>query len=99
MILDQIEHAFMTIGDKVIKVSGMQSKFDEYEQTSELVVKPRNKEPKLDTENRNSLNNRTKQAINDLCVERYGVEIDLRVEKKHMITQFLEIQKQDLKGD
>lgn len=64
--------------------------------TSELVVKPRPKEPKTEVETRRSLNNMTKQAICDLSVERYGVELNFRTEKKDLISQYLELQ--DLEG-
>ena len=63
--------------------------------TSELVVKPRSKEPKTILETRRSLNDMTKQAICDLSVERYGVELNFRTEKKELITQYLELQDQE----
>lgn len=94
MILDQLERAFMVIGDKVMSAGG-HTNFDDYEATSELVVKPRAVEPRPDLEDRKSLNNMTKQVICDLCMERYGVELCFRTEKKQLITEFLDIQDQE----
>lgn len=100
MILDQLEKAFMVIGDKVLTVGSGQKGLDEFEilegnKTSELVVKPRPAEQKHNIETRQSLNNMTKKAICDLCVEQYGVELNLRTEKKILITQYLELQEQE----
>jgi hypothetical protein len=96
MILDQLERAFMVIGDKMITVGGGQNKFDDYEATSELVVKPRAEEPRPYIETRLSLNDMTKQAICDLCMERYGIELNFRTEKKQLITEYLAIQDQEI---
>ena len=95
MILDQLERAFMVIGDKMITVGGGQNNFDDYEAISELVVKPRADEPRPYLETRLSLNDMTKHAICERCMERYGVELNFRTEKKQLITQYLEIQEQE----
>lgn len=97
VILDQLEKAFMVIGDRVIMASGGQKNFDEFEirednVTNELVVKPRPLPLRAHLETRKSLNNITKQAICDLCVERYGVELNFRTEKKILITTYLSLQ-------
>jgi len=96
VLFDQLEKVFMVIGDKVLMASGGKS-IDDYDikddnVTSELVVRPRPEPPAAPMETRNSLNNMTKQMICDKCVERYGVELNFRTEKKHLITEFLAIQ-------
>lgn len=100
MILDQLEKVFMVIGDKVIMASGGQKSFDNYDirednVTSELIIKPRTYAPNAILETRRSLNDITKQAICDLSVERYGVELNFRTEKKVLITSFLSLQDED----
>ena len=91
MLLEQFEKAFMVVGDKVFMISGGQKNFDEYNRcedhvTSELVIRARShKQP---TETRESLNNITKQQICDLS----HAVLDPRIEKKHLITLFLEYQ-------
>lgn len=87
----------MVIGDKVITAGGGYKNIDEFEVrnenvTNELVVRPRQELPKMALETRRSLNNRTKQEICELSVERYGQELNFRTEKKLLISQFLEIQ-------
>ena len=87
----------MVIGDRVITVSGGAKTIDEYDikddnVTSELVVKPRAATPKEPIETRQSLNNKSKQEICELCVERYGVDLNFRTEKKQLITEFLAAQ-------
>jgi len=86
----------MVIGDKVITAGAGQNKFDDYEATSELVVKPRAEEPRPYIETRLSLNNMTKQAICDLCMERYGIALNFRTEKKKLITEYLDIQDREV---
>lgn len=97
MILDQLERAFMVIGDRVITVGSGPKALDEYDiknenVTAELVVKPRPVMPQEPIETRASLNNMTKQKICDLSTERFGVELSFRIEKKHLITEFLNLQ-------
>lgn len=97
MILDQLEKAFMLIGDKVIMVSGGQNNFDEHDitegnVTSELVIKPRLPAFTKPHENRASLNNKTKRVICEQCLEDFGVELNIRPEKKFLITAFLAVQ-------
>ena len=97
MIINQLERAFMTIGDKLIMAGGGHKNFDEFEVreenvTNELVIKSRPDQPSKILEDRKSLNNMTKQAICDLAVERFGIELNFRTEKKELITQFLEAQ-------
>ena len=97
MILDQLEKAFMIIGGKVIMASGGQKNFDEHDiiddnVTSELIIKPRLPAFTKPHENRASLNNKTKRAICDQCLEDYGVELNIRPEKKFLITAFLAVQ-------
>lgn len=90
----------MVIGDRVITVGGGHKTLDEYDiknenVTSELVVKPRPVMQQDPIETRASLNNMTKQAICDLCIERFGVELCFRTEKKQLITEFLDLQEQE----
>lgn len=97
MILDQLEKALMIIGGKVIMASGGQKNFDEHDiaddnVTSELVIKPRQPAFTKPHENRASLNNKTKRAICDQCLEDFGVELNIRPEKKFLITAFLAVQ-------
>jgi hypothetical protein len=97
VILDQLEKALMIIGDKVIMVSGGQKNFDEHDiaddnVTSELVIKPRQPAFTKPHENRASLNNKTKRTICDQCLEDFGVELNIRPEKKFLITAFLTVQ-------
>jgi hypothetical protein len=97
VILDQLEKAFMIIGGKVIMASGGQKNFDEHDiaddnVTSELVIKPRQPAFTKPHENRASLNNKTKRAICDQCLEDFGVELNIRPEKKFLITAFLAVQ-------
>jgi hypothetical protein len=97
VIFDQLEKAFMIIGDKVIMASGGQKNFDDHDiiddnVTSELVIKPRLPAFTKPHENRASLNNKTKRAICDQCLEDYGVELNIRPEKKFLITAFLAVQ-------
>jgi hypothetical protein len=97
VILDQLEKALMIIGDKVIMVSGGQKNFDEHDiaddnVTSELVIKPRQPAFTKPHENRASLNNKTKRTICDQCLEDFGVELNIRPEKKFLITAFLAVQ-------
>ena len=87
----------MIIGDKVIMVSGGQKNFDEHDiaddnVTSELVIKPRLPAFTKPHENRASLNNKTKRTICDQCLEDFGVELNIRPEKKFLITAFLAVQ-------
>lgn len=77
--------------------SGGHKNFDEYDitddnVTSELVIKARAPAHTMPAENRSSLNDITKRNICDLCVERFGVELNFRIEKKLLITAFLENQ-------
>ena len=97
MILDQLEKAFMVIGNRVIMASGGQQNFDDFEiknenVTNELVVKPRPLQQKRDLETRKSLNNMTKKAICELCIEIFGIDLNFRIEKKLLITEFLLLQ-------
>lgn len=97
MLLEQIEKALMVVGDKVFMVSGGQKNFDEYDicednVTSELVIRPRPAVPQAPIESRESLNAKTKQKICELSVELFGVDLNPRTEKKHLITMFLEYQ-------
>lgn len=97
MILDQLERAFMMIGDRLIMAGGGQKNFDNFEitdgnTTNELIVRPRKPSNDMPKETRISLNNMTKRMICDLCVERFGVELSYRNEKKHLITEFIAIQ-------
>jgi len=95
VLLDQLTKVFMVIGDKVIMAGGGQYNFDNfesYDMTKEVVVRPRSLKKTFVDETRNSLNNMTKQQICDLALERYGVEFNLRTEKKLLITQYLEVQ-------
>jgi|TARA_B110000240_G_C13106217_1_gene286384 hypothetical protein len=97
VILDQLEKALMIIGGKVIMASGGQKNFDEHDiaddnVTSELVIKPRQPAFTKPHENRASLNNKTKRAICDQCLEDFGVELNIRPEKKFLITAFLAVQ-------
>lgn len=90
----------MIIGDKVIMASGGTKNFDDFEVkaenvTSELVVAPRLDLDKPTLETRKSLNNMTKAVICELALERFGVELVHRTEKKTLITQFLEAQAND----
>ena len=100
MILDQLERAFMVIGDKIIMAGSGAKDFDDFEildenVTSELVVKPRPEEPKTHFETRQSLNNVTKKTICDLALERYGVELNFKTEKKMLISQYLALQEHE----
>jgi hypothetical protein len=97
VILDQLEKALMIIGGKVIMASGGQKNFDEHDiaddnVTSELVIKPRQPAFTKPHENRASLNNKTKRTICDQCLEDFGVELNIRPEKKFLITAFLAVQ-------
>lgn len=98
MIFEQLEKAFMVIGDRVIMASGGQKDLNDYdvidEKTSELVVKPRPRTPKRNLETRQSLNNKTKKEICEQAAEHYGIDLDIKTEKKLLITNFLEIQNQ-----
>ena len=78
-------------------VSGGQKNFDEHDiaddnVTSELVIKPRQPAFTKPHENRASLNNKTKRTICDQCLEDFGVELNIRPEKKFLITAFLTVQ-------
>ena len=97
MLLDQLEKAFMVIGDKMIMVGGGYKNYDQFDTcdeivTSELVIKPRVSESDLVIQDRKSLNNMTKKKICDLALELYGFELNFRTEKKLLISQFLELQ-------
>ncbi|GEM_PF-5021568 len=99
-ILEKLERAFMVIGDRVIMVGGGAKTLDDYDikeenVTTELVVKPRPAHEGDPIENRNSLNNMTKQAICELSVERFGVDLNFRTEKKQLITEFLDLQNEE----
>lgn len=90
----------MVIGDKVITVGSGSLGLDDFDVqeeniTSELVVRPRAALPRTTFETRQSLNNMTKQAICDLAVERYGVDMNFRTEKKQLITEFLALQDEE----
>jgi len=99
VVFEQLEKAFMVIGDKVIMASGSQNELDDLEmieeKTSELIVKPRprtiNKKP---LESRRTLNNMTKKKICEKAVEIFGVDLDIKTEKKELITQYLELQQE-----
>lgn len=100
MVLEQIEKAFKVIGDKVLTVGSGKDRLDDFDVidgnvTAELVVKPRKITNTSFNETRRSLNNMTKQQICDLAVERYGVDLNMRTEKKVLITEFLELQEQE----
>jgi hypothetical protein len=101
VILDKLEQAFMVIGDRVITVGGGAKALDSYDikqenVTAELIVKPRAAGPQEPIETRQSLNNMTKQAICELCVERFGIDLNFRTEKKLLITEFLCIQQLEI---
>jgi hypothetical protein len=90
----------MVIGDKVIMAGGGHKNFDEFDVsedniTSELVIRPRPGQRKKPVESRQSLNNMTKQQICDLSLERFGIELNFRDEKKALISEFLEYQTQE----
>lgn len=100
MILDQIEEAIKVIGDKVLTAGSGKHRLDDFDivegnVTTELIVSPRSEPEPEFNETRNSLNNMTKQTICDLAVERYGVDLNMRVEKPRLIAQYLELQKQE----
>ena len=100
VLLDQLEKVFMVIGDKVIMAGGGYKNFDEFDVsedniTSELVIKPRPGQLKRPIESRQSLNDMTKQQICDLSLERFGIELNFRNEKKALISEFLEHQTQE----
>ena len=100
MIFDQLERAFMLIGDKVIMATGGQKNFDEFNVkeenvTSELVIVPRAILPGPEPETRQSLNNMTKQVICDLASEKFGLDFNFRTEKKTLITQYLTAQTEE----
>lgn len=97
MILNQLERAFMVIGDTVITAGSGAKALDEYDikeenVTSEVIVTPRSVEAQKPIETRQSLNNMTKKKICELCVERFGVDLNFRTEKKQLITTFLNTQ-------
>lgn len=76
---------------------GGQKNFDDYDitddnVTNELVVKPRKSIVTRLREDRVSLNNKTKRAICDQCLEDFGIELSIRHEKKFLITEFLSAQ-------
>jgi hypothetical protein len=101
MVLEQIEKAFKVIGDKVLTAGSGKNRLDDFEiiqgnVTTQLVVKPRKAVDNGFSETRRSLNNMTKQAICDLAVERYGVDLNMRTEKKVLITEYLELQEQEI---
>jgi len=100
VILDQLERAFMVIGGSVITVSGGPKALDEYDikndnVTSELVVQSRPARPREPAATRHDLNMLTKQDIYDAALEKYGVELKIRSEKKALISAFLELQEHD----
>jgi hypothetical protein len=100
VLLDQLEKVFMVIGDRVIMAGGGYKNFDEFDVsedniTSELVIRPRPGQPKKTLETRQSLNNMTKHQICELSLERFGVALNYRVEKKALISEFLEFQSQE----
>lgn len=89
----------MVIGDKVIMAGGGYKNFDEFDVsedniTSELVIKPRAGQPKRPTETRQSLNDMTKQQICELSLERFGIPLNYRNEKKSLISEFLDYQQE-----
>jgi hypothetical protein len=95
VILNQLERAFMVIGDRVM-AAGNKS-LDDYDIkdeniTNELVVTHRKPSHQHPIETRQSLNNITKQQICDKCVEIFGVDLNFRTEKKHLITEYIELQ-------
>jgi hypothetical protein len=94
VILDQIGRAFMLIGDKVITASNEHSKFHILDDniTKELVIKPRPNVNSPMAETRLTLNNETKRRICELCLEHFGVSLNMRSEKKHLITSYLKFQ-------
>jgi len=92
VILEQIERFFMIVGDKVIAAGGGKVNFEEYEATSELVIKPRSVETTEWLENYESLNNMTKQQICNLALERYGIDFKFRNKKEILISEFLSLQ-------
>lgn len=99
VIIDQLERAFMVIGDKVMMAGGGHKNFDDFEVsednvTSELVISPRPLAFTPTPETRRSLNNVTKKEICDLASERFGVDLNFRTEKKELITQFLNAQEE-----
>lgn len=73
--------------------------FDEFDVsedniTSELVIKPRAGQPKRPMETRQSLNDMTKQQICELSLERFGIPLNYRSEKKSLISEFLDYQQE-----
>jgi hypothetical protein len=97
VILNQIERAFMLIGDKVITASSGIKALDDYNIkqdniTSELVIMPRAADTQHLVATRQSLNSITKQKICDMCLETFGVTLNFRIEKKHLITEYLALQ-------
>jgi len=100
LVLDQLEKAFKVIGDKVLTAGSGKNKLDDFDiiqgnVTAQLVVKPRKESESEVSESRKSLNNMTKRQICDLAVERYGVDLNMRTEKKVLITEYLELQAQE----
>jgi hypothetical protein len=97
-MLTPLEKAFWVIGDKIVAMSsGQNHNFEDKEIreeniTSELVIRPYKKSTQTPIETRESLNRLTKKQICDLCSERFGIDLNLRTEKKVLISQFLEEQ-------
>lgn len=74
--------------------------FDVSNTTSELVVNPRPDFSNKDyIECRKTLNSLTKQQICELSLEQFGVELDIRTEKKILISEFLRNQEELNKSD
>ena len=76
-------------------IGGGHEKFaniEHFDETTELVVSPRAKQPSAPQETRHSLNNMTKRQICDKSAEMYGVDLEVKTEKKLLITQYLEVQ-------
>lgn len=99
VLLERLEKVFMVIGDKVIMAGGGYKNFDEFDVsedniTSELVIKPRAGQPKRPMETRQSLNDMTKQQICELSLERFGIPLNYRSEKKSLISEFLDYQQE-----
>ena len=87
----------MVIGDRVMATGN--KALDDYDIkdeniTNELIVTHRKPSHQRPIETRQSLNNITKQQICELCVEIFGVDLNFRTEKKHLITQYIKLQEQ-----
>lgn len=94
MILARLEQAFKFIGEKVISVANGQNSVENFEIVNQNIAIPNvlHDDGPNNLENRRTLNNLTKQDICNLAVIRYNIELNVYNEKKHLITEYLELQ-------